>query len=267
MLNRNRGRVIPSIEPAVPTSISSSKSEHPSNLAHTPPRFVGKVEIAPTFRETNNFDCSSRKANTMRFRNLRKKITSSADLPSLAKVIMGVDPDSLGPSLLEKCKGKELIEETSRRTKRRARKTSSGASTKLWKLEFSTCELNKEVTVADSAKDYDISMALARSILLLNDVATLNKTLAKAALVSPMSYYPLILPGFDELEYVNRPKEGENATDVVVPLVNEAANLTEVAEKAAMEESVEGIKEEAREDVAQDPPRALRLLYYFCWHL
>ena len=61
---------------------------------------------------------------------------------------MGVNPNSSEASLLDKHKGK-------------AGKTSlsflpsSGVNVKLWNLEFSTCELDKKVTMAGFIKDHD----------------------------------------------------------------------------------------------------------------
>ena len=117
---------------------------------------MGKVEIVPSFCEPNDSNGSSSKAYTMRFENLRKRTMPSVDLSSitaspinqvseqtidpiveLAKVIMGVDLDSSKAPLSSKCKGKELTEDASRRTKKRAKETSSGAPTELWKPEFS----------------------------------------------------------------------------------------------------------------------------------
>ncbi|GFZ03471.1 hypothetical protein Acr_16g0000950 [Actinidia rufa] len=50
---------------------------------------------------------------------------------------------------------------------------SSSAQAKLWKLEFSTSELGKQVTVADSARDHDTSLALAQAVMLSKDVVDL----------------------------------------------------------------------------------------------
>ena len=80
---------------------------------------------------------------------------------------------------MDKCKGKELMACTSKRPKKKAGEMSSaflpssGANAELYKPEFSTYDLGKKVTVADSTKDHDISMALARAIMLPNNVATI----------------------------------------------------------------------------------------------
>ena len=45
--------------------------------------------------------------------------------------------------------------------------------TKLWKPDLSIVELRKQVTMDDSAKDHDTNLALARVVMLLDDVADL----------------------------------------------------------------------------------------------
>ena len=65
--------------------------------------------------------------------------------------------------------------------------TNLGATSELWKLEFFACELGRQVTEVDSAKDLDTSVALTRVIMLPNDVAALfeetSKTLRRSLLV------------------------------------------------------------------------------------
>ena len=68
----------------------------------------------------------------------------------LAEAIVWVKSSPSDVPTLGKQKGKELIEGTSRRSKRKAGETSLGAPAKLWKSEFFTCELGKQVTVVDS---------------------------------------------------------------------------------------------------------------------
>ena len=41
----------------------------------------------------------------------------------------------------------------------------------MWKPDFSIAELGKQVTMVDSAKDHDTSLALAWMVILPNDVA------------------------------------------------------------------------------------------------
>ena len=98
---------------------------------------------------------------------------------ALTEAIVGVDPNSLEVSLLDKCKGKELTASPSKRSKKKVGETilaflpSSSLGVELWKSQFSACKLEKQVMVANSAKVHDTSMAFARAIMLLNDVATL----------------------------------------------------------------------------------------------
>ncbi|GFS42474.1 hypothetical protein Acr_00g0080030 [Actinidia rufa] len=138
---------------------------------------MGEVEIAPLW-ETNYFGSSLGEANMMRLRSLRKRITPFVDLP------FSIAPPISQAHLSEKRKGKELTEDTSRRTKRKTGETSLVASTELWKPELSACELGKKVIVADSSKDYDTNMALACVILLLNDMASLNEDLQRATILA-----------------------------------------------------------------------------------
>ncbi|GFZ01025.1 hypothetical protein Acr_14g0006600 [Actinidia rufa] len=74
--------------------------------------------------------------------------------------------------LLDKCKGKEHVEgRPSKKSKKNEGEMSSAllpsldANTELWKPKFSIAELGKQVTVANTAKDHDISLALARASL------------------------------------------------------------------------------------------------------
>ena len=50
---------------------------------------------------------------------------------------------------------------------------SSSVNAELWMLEFFTCELGRQVMLANSAKDYDTNMALEWAIMLPNNVAAL----------------------------------------------------------------------------------------------
>ena len=78
---------------------------------------------------------------------------------------------------------------------------------------------------------------------------------------SPVPYSPIIMPGFDEEEYVNRLEENEDAADAIVVSSNEAANLVEEVGITVVEASVEKTAkepgEDTREDVNQDPPPEL----------
>ena len=121
---------------------------------------MSRAKIAHLFGEANDFD--------MRFRNLKKKATPTIDPPTitappicqvplqivvpivgLGEVYMAIEPIDT-PSLGEQ-KWKEPTMGTSKRIKRKMEEMSSGVAVKIWKLEFSACELGKQVTVANSA--------------------------------------------------------------------------------------------------------------------
>ena len=59
----------------------------------------------------------------------------------------------------------------------------------------------------------------------------------------------MILPDFDDEEYMNRLEEDKDAADAVVPPINEVAQLTKESEKTNAKE--------AGEDAAHDPPPEL----------
>ncbi|GFS38128.1 hypothetical protein Acr_00g0055880 [Actinidia rufa] len=163
VLNRSGGWVIPGSEPSLTISISILDKDHLGDVAHTPPRFVGEVEISP-FREISYSGGSSGKADMMRFSSLRKRTTPSADLPFV-----------IAPPTSQVSEERNLWRIPPRGPRGGQGKTSSRASRELWKLEFSACELGRQLMVAHFSKDYDTSMALARVVLLLIDVASLNE--------------------------------------------------------------------------------------------
>ena len=78
-----------------------------------------------------------------------------------------------------KCKRRELATGPSKKSKKKAwgasfaRLPSSSENAELWKLEFSICELDKQVMVDNSSKDHDTSLALMLVVMLLNDVVAL----------------------------------------------------------------------------------------------
>ena len=81
-----------------------------------------------------------------------------------------------------------------------------------------------------------------------------NPTWAKAApgpefLVPPTSYSPIVLPSFNEEEYINRSEEEEEATDDVVSLSNKVAQLADEARQTA----IEGTGEDAILDLPPKP--------------
>ena len=63
-----------------------------------------------------------------------------------------------------------------------------------------------------------------------------------------MPYSPIVLPGFDDEEYVNRSKEDKSANDVVVPS-NEVAQLADEAGQT----TIEGTGEDAALDLLPEP--------------
>ena len=91
------------------------------------------------------------------------------------EVSLGVELSPPDTPSMGKQKGMELMVGTSKRIRRKAGETSSSTVFELWKPELSTCELGRQVKVADSAQDHDTSMALALVVLLVNDVAALTK--------------------------------------------------------------------------------------------
>ncbi|GFS32724.1 class I glutamine amidotransferase-like superfamily protein [Actinidia rufa] len=149
---RRWGRVVFVVEPedpALPISISSSDSEHSDDLACARSPSVGEVEdVGP----------SSVRADIMRFRNLKKKTTLTAD-----------------PAIMDKRKGTKLSGGMPKSSQRGTRETSSGVDSDLWRPELSACELSRQVMVTNSARDYNTSVALGQAITLPNDVAALSK--------------------------------------------------------------------------------------------
>ncbi|GFS33558.1 hypothetical protein Acr_00g0029260 [Actinidia rufa] len=100
-------------------------------------------------------------------------------LVELAKAIMGVKLNSLDALLLDKHKGNELLVGTPKRPWRRIGEMSLGADSELWRPEFSACELGRQVTTADSARDHNTNVPLARAVMLPNDVAALSEETSK----------------------------------------------------------------------------------------
>ena len=93
--------------------------------------------------------------------------------------IMGVNPSPPEVSQIGKHKRKELSAGMPKKPRQKVGETSSIAATEFWKPKFSTCELGRQLTEANSVQDYDTSLALARAIMLSNDVATLSKETSK----------------------------------------------------------------------------------------
>ena len=88
-------------------------------------------------------------------------------------ILTGVSLSPSEASLSGKRKEKEHSAGPPKKPRLKIGKTSSTAAAELWKPEFFASELGKQVTVADSAQDHDTSVALARAVMLPNDVAAL----------------------------------------------------------------------------------------------
>ena len=85
-----------------------------------------------------------------------------------------------------------------------------------------------------------------------------NPAWAKVApapeLPKPLAFYsPMILPSFDEEEYMNRMKEDQDVANAVVPPVNEADKPVKEAGKTTTEEIRKTTAEGTGEDAARDP--------------
>ncbi|GFZ16762.1 hypothetical protein Acr_26g0000320 [Actinidia rufa] len=86
------------------------------------------------------------------------------------EIVRGGDPKSRSVSGNMR---KQPIGGPSQKSKTKKGKGNSSGQAKLWKPKFSTAELGKQVTVADSTKDHDTNLALARAIMLPKDIANL----------------------------------------------------------------------------------------------
>ena len=86
---------------------------------------------------------------------------------------VSLSPSEASPSC--KCKGKELSMGPPKKPQVKMKETSSTAVAKVWKLEFFAFELGRQVMVVDSTKDHNTNVALARAIILPNDVAVLSE--------------------------------------------------------------------------------------------
>ncbi|GFS32147.1 hypothetical protein Acr_00g0021040 [Actinidia rufa] len=113
-----------------------------------------ELEISHFFREGYDIDVSSGKINMGRFRTLvQKKPTPAVDPPT----------SSYHPgAIADPCSSFGI-----------ARLLSLNGNAKLWKPKFSTAKLGKRVTVADSIKDHETSLALVHAVMLLKDVVDL----------------------------------------------------------------------------------------------
>ncbi|GFS34532.1 class I glutamine amidotransferase-like superfamily protein [Actinidia rufa] len=244
VLNKRWGRAVFVVEledPALPISILSSDNEHSDDLARAQSLSVGEVEdVGP----------SSIRADTMRFRNLKKKITPTAN-PAII-------PRSLEALLLDKRKGTELSRGMPKRSQRGTRETSSGVDSDLWRPEFSACELSRQVLVIETSKSDDDLGLYGKA----KQSAELKRAKKKMSNLESELKKAKILPGFDKEEYVNRLDEDENVPGPIlardIALTDEATNPAEEAGEKITEVSGERfVKETVRddgEDSSWDPP-------------
>ncbi|GFZ19914.1 hypothetical protein Acr_28g0006190 [Actinidia rufa] len=98
--------------------------------------------------------------------------------PALALVEQPrVEPSSSGAPFLDKWKGKQPTRVPSKKSK--TKKGESNYNIQAEKLEFYNDELDKDVMVADSTKNHDTSLAIARAVMLSKDVVDLAKEAPK----------------------------------------------------------------------------------------
>ncbi|GFZ18271.1 hypothetical protein Acr_27g0000100 [Actinidia rufa] len=166
-----------------------------------------------------------------------------------------------------KHKGKELSAGTPKRPRQKTGETSSATTAELWKPEFSGCELAEANLVAiEQARDssyvaapqaQDKAAAAEAALAQLQAVAcgpvyervfnkgvnwtgdnynrqvaeVLSESFLEGWLACQAELSLMILPDFDEEEYVNRPDEDEDVFEPVLApimaLTNEATNLAE----------------------------------------
>ncbi|GFZ08918.1 hypothetical protein Acr_20g0007260 [Actinidia rufa] len=275
MMNRRWGRVIPAVEPENPAlqiSISSSDNEHSDDLAHALLQPAREVEIVHSFREvpSPNVDLI---------------------LP-MANAVMGVGQSSLEGPNSSKCKGKKLQRalpegnggqfcqgsrhqlgpcsgsDAAKRCRRPDPSESYGHLGSHEGVVGQAKEDQKEdgqlgVTELHPGIYMEGWFACLAKLGILQDNPAWSKAAPAAELPnSHETYSPMILPGINEEEYMNRPDEedGEAApanedsqpigvapqpVEGVVPPMEEATQLVEEADKIATEEAVE--------DATQDP--------------
>ncbi|GFZ08884.1 hypothetical protein Acr_20g0006920 [Actinidia rufa] len=234
VLNRNRDRVIPAFEPPLTISISSSNNEHSGNLAHTTPSSVGEVEIT-LFKEISYFGNKLGKADTLR------QVTV-ADSSKDYDISMALTCAILLPTNEESLEVfRDLL----------AKKRVGNLESKLnkAKLRLATIEQLKVDLVAIE-QAWDASYATATQAE--NKVVAIKARLIKfQAVACGLVYKRVFNRGSADQGTII--VEGKDAVDVVVPLVNEAANLIDKVGRAAVKESVEEVTKEVGEDAAWIP--------------
>ncbi|GFY88744.1 hypothetical protein Acr_06g0006840 [Actinidia rufa] len=198
VLNKGRGGqpfaapIVPIAAPAVPVVpilVSSSDLEDFDDLAFASHQPVGEDMIAHSYSEGDGSDTSLGEINMVpKFKTVgQKKSKAAADPPERvrssaprqaqrkatcwgtleeAEEAEGGNELSFSPSpglnCTERGRTKHVRSSAPGQAQRKA--TSLGMHAELWRPEFSIAELDKQVTVADSAKDHDTSLALEQSL-------------------------------------------------------------------------------------------------------
>ncbi|GFS36785.1 hypothetical protein Acr_00g0048030 [Actinidia rufa] len=220
-LNKNRDRVTLAVKPVHAISILSSDNKQPNNLVHTSPRSVGEVKVVPSFRETNSSGDSSCKADTMMFKNLKKKVTPAAELPSVttppsAKSLSKWDEGHIS------------------KDKEDGRKNELGCHDRALKAQvlLLRARLQRASIFVDHMKKQSIKLKRAKKKARDASYATVikaqNKVVAIEAALAEL-----------QLEYMNWPEEDEDVANAVVAHGNDIANLTEEAPGIVVEGSGE----------------------------
>ncbi|GFY82888.1 hypothetical protein Acr_02g0011280 [Actinidia rufa] len=259
-------RAIKARVPALPIFILSSENEHSDDLAYAPLQPAGEVKIFHSFREAHDSGTSSEETNML----------AADSILALNDAVIGVGPSSSEAPFSSKQNGKETVVGSSRRSRRRTGGTSLAflpsldMDTELWKPEFAAIELGGQSLRAGDNYDRQVAelhprMYMKRWLACLaelgipaDNLAWSNPALGIELPKSPEPYSPMILPGFNEEEFMNRPNEedGEEA------LENEATQSIGVTTQLAKEPSPsaekvvqpeEGVEKVAIEDAAHDP--------------
>ncbi|GFY99361.1 hypothetical protein Acr_13g0007620 [Actinidia rufa] len=216
--------------PAIPISSSSSNNEHSNDLAFTPLQLAGEVEIAHSLREGYDTDVSSSEINMGRFRTLgQKKFAPAAGPPAIAvPPISQVSLSALDP-----------IPALS--TRAGVKPSSSKSPPKRKGKELAACPSKKSEnktgeTVADSAKNHDTSLALARAVMLSKDVANLVKEGSEEIRdLIVMQQVQSLQRASATLKRMEQSAEIKKSKKKIISLEKQARLDSQAAEKARME--------------------------------
>ncbi|GFZ03344.1 hypothetical protein Acr_15g0019520 [Actinidia rufa] len=190
----------------------------------------------------------------------------------LAEAIMGIDPNSLEVPLLDKWKGNELS----------ADHDTSVALARAIMLPGDVIAISEEtLETVRSLLVIQHVQSLQRAMVISDRMAEHSIELKRANKASPRLYLqdcypsskqesatpysPMILPNFDEEEYINRQEDDEDVLDPVPNLVvaqsDKAATLVDEAGGTIVEASGEKSAKETGggdgEDTSRDPPLEL----------